>query len=134
MISSTTINSRFRQTGILPTQWDCPERPSTSANDDPTPALSRNMFDKIAKEFNSCPNSVMTEDEFGTCDNHVECSTVLTEEEILELVNEVEDAADDIDDGALQSNKSLQHLNKLSRPWTWSLTFLKLVNLLSMMT
>ena len=62
MISSTTINNY-----ILPPQGDCLERPSTSANDDPTPALSRNMFDKIAKEFNISPVSEMTEDEFGTC-------------------------------------------------------------------
>ena len=82
------------------------------------------MFDKIAKEFNSCPNSVMTEDEFGTCDNHVECSAVLTKEEILELVNEVEDAADDFVNGAPTVNQFPPTPQQTCRPWTWSFTFL----------
>ena len=80
MISSETIHNCFRHTGILPPEWN---NSQTSSRNIDTFSIPRNLFERIAEEFNIDKDMLMNEDEFVSCDKQEECSQVMTDSEII---------------------------------------------------
>lgn len=103
-VSPEVIRNCYRHTGILPLNWDglnqaqsastSVEQPSTSA------AISTNLFEKIALAFNIDHSVLMNPAEFNNADRDLECSAVLKDDEIIDLVQgtDQDNPTDDNDD------------------------------------
>ena len=66
-----------------------------------TEDYAQNVFEQIWREFSIDTSVMMTKDEFINCDKNLECSEVLTNEEILDIVQGKEEEVEEYDNELL---------------------------------
>ena len=96
-VTPETIKNCFRHTEILPENCEF----SVSGVTEDYAPIPRNLFEQIGREFSIDTSVMMTTEEFINCDKNLECSEVLTNEEILDIVQDKEEEVEEYDNELL---------------------------------
>lgn len=97
-VTPKTIENCYKHTRITPPEW------SNANNDSEVPQPSNviesgpgNIFDRIAEFFQIDQTTLMTQEEFNNVDAYLEPTEVLSDDQILDMVNGSKDLVEDND-------------------------------------